>query len=96
MTDEYHRADSLSSRLDRMELKLDNLQEAIILLARVEERINYQHDWNERQSVTHKDLYDRVRSLETFQWKLAGALILVALVAGYVLPTLMKWITGVN
>jgi hypothetical protein len=95
MSPEYPHND-LHSRLDRMEGKLDSLQETIILLARIEERQNFQSVWNERQSVTHADLYMRVQALEKFQWKLAGALLIVAMVAGYVLPTLMKWLTGVS
>ena len=87
-------SNSLIGRLDRLETKVDNLNEALVLLARVEERSNIQHHWNERQSGVHADLYHRIEALEKFQWRIAGALLIVAIVAGYVMPQVAKVLIG--
>lgn len=79
---------SLVSRLDRMETKIDNLQETIVLLARVEERQHFQQDWNEHKQIEHEEIFQRLATIERFQWKMAGGLIIISLIVGYFLPAL--------
>jgi len=79
MTDE-HTHHYLVTRLDRMEMKLDGLQEAIVMLARVEERQHSQTDWNDRQEIDHMDIHERLDKLEQFKWKITGVLVVISLV----------------
>lgn len=54
----------LSDRLDRIDVKLDKLSEAISQLARIEERISHQHDNMNQVDSKLSDLEKRIRTLE--------------------------------
>lgn len=54
----------LSDRLDRIDIKLDKLSEAISQLARIEERISHQHDNMNQVDSKLGDLEARIRTLE--------------------------------
>ena len=54
----------LSDRLDRIDVKLDKLSEAISQLARIEERISHQNDNMNQVDSKLSDLEARIRTLE--------------------------------
>ena len=54
----------LSDRLDRIDIKLDKLSEAISQLARIEERISHQNDNMNQVDSKLSDLEARIRTLE--------------------------------
>ena len=54
----------LSDRLDRIDVKLDKLSEAISQLARIEERISHQNDNLNQVDNKLSDLEARIRTLE--------------------------------
>ncbi len=54
----------LSDRLDRIDVKLDKLSEAISQLARIKERISHQHDNMNQVDSKLSDLEKRIRTLE--------------------------------
>lgn len=54
----------LSDRLDRIDVKLDKLSEAISQLARIEERISHQNDNMNQVDGKLNDLETRIRALE--------------------------------
>lgn len=56
--------DDLSSRLDRIDTKLDKLTDAISQLARIEERISHQNQNMIQLDAQFKDMEDRIRQLE--------------------------------
>ncbi|WP_067518580.1 hypothetical protein [Endozoicomonas ascidiicola] len=54
----------LSDRLDRIDVKLDKLSEAISQLARIEERISHQNDNMHQLDAKLSDMESRIRTLE--------------------------------
>ena len=64
----------ISDRLDRIDVKLDNLSEAVSLLARIEERIAHQTENMIQINTRLNDMESRIRSLE-FQSSSRGVVI---------------------
>ncbi len=54
-----------SQRLDRIEEKLDNLAEAVIALARAEEKIQTLTSFSKQQSEQIQNLINRIDTVET-------------------------------
>ena len=54
----------LSDRLDRIDVKLDKLSEAISQPARIEERVSHQNDNTNQEDSKLSDLEARIRTLE--------------------------------
>ncbi|WP_066015951.1 hypothetical protein [Endozoicomonas atrinae] len=54
----------LSDRLDRIDVKLDRLSEAVSQLARIEERISHQNDNMNQLDSKHSEMEARIRALE--------------------------------
>lgn len=78
MADENH-------RLDRIEKKLDDVGEAIVLLARIDERLLAQAEQSQRLGERQEKVENRIDRLEHSRSKLIGAagfLIFVGSVTG--------------
>ena len=54
----------LSDRLDRIDVKLDKLSEAVSQLARIEERISHQTEGMSQIDARLNDMEARIRALE--------------------------------
>ncbi|WP_419533726.1 hypothetical protein [Endozoicomonas sp.] len=54
----------LSDRLDRIDVKLDRLSEAVSQLARIEERISHQNDNMNQLDSKLSEMEARIRALE--------------------------------
>lgn len=54
----------LSDRLDRIDVKLDKLSEAVSQLARIEERISHQNDNMNQLDSKLSEMEARIRALE--------------------------------
>lgn len=75
----------LINRIDRVEKKLDNVGEAIVLLARIDERLLAQAEQSQRLGERQEKAENRLDKLEHARSKLMGAgalLVFVGSVAG--------------
>jgi uncharacterized protein Yka (UPF0111/DUF47 family) len=63
----------ITSRFDRIEKKLDEVGEAIVLLARIDERLVAQAEQSQRLGQRQEKIEDRVDRLEHSRSKLLGA-----------------------
>jgi len=63
-----------STRLDRIEEKIDKLADAVISIARAEEKLAGLESLNRAQSQHLKDLDDRMRQVETKVHDAAGSI----------------------
>lgn len=69
----------LINRIDRVEKKLDNVGEAIVLLARIDERLLAQAEQSQRLGERQEKAENRLDKLEHSRSKLMGAAALLVL-----------------
>lgn len=81
-------------RLDRIEGKMDSLVDAMIALARIEERQSNHIDGIQRMGVRLEALEVRVRDLENLWWRIAGAVTVIATVGATIIPVAVDKIAG--
>lgn len=88
MTGESH----VHNRLDRIEQKLDSVGEAIVLLARIDERLVTLTERAEWQGRKQESLELRVSALELSRAKFMGAVMVVSGLGSCAWPVIEKFI----
>ena len=83
----------LSDRLDRIDVKLDKLSEAVSQLARIEERISHQTESMGQIDTRISDMESRIRALE-FQSNSRGVVISYFERFGWILVTTAIGLAG--
>lgn len=83
----------VDQRFDRIETKLDDLNKAVILLARIEERLVAQSELSQRLGRRQEVMERRISRLELSRAKFAGAVIVLGGLSTYIGPLIEKLFT---
>ena len=85
----------VNSRLDRIDRKLDDFGQALLLLARIDERLLAQAEHSQRLGERQEKVEQRIDRIEHSRSKLLGAaavLIFLGSVTGQNIGKLVQWL----